>query len=43
MSQEEIVCDAGMVGMRRGWWGDDSRDVGGARAETKSVGDPSGS
>lgn len=41
-SQEETICDAGMVGMGRGWWGDDSRDVGGGRAEIKSVCDPSG-
>lgn len=42
-SQEETTRDAGGVGMRRGWWGDDSRDVGGGSAEIKSVCDPSGS
>lgn len=33
MSQEETTHD-GVVGMRRGWWGDESKDVGGGRAET---------
>lgn len=33
-SQEETTRDAGVVGMRRGWWGDESKDVGGGRAET---------
>lgn len=33
-SQEETTCDAGVVEMRRRWWGDESNDVGGGRAET---------
>lgn len=32
--QEETTCDGGVVGMRRGWWGDESKDVGRGRAET---------
>lgn len=34
VSQKETTCDGGVVEMRMGWWGDESKDVGGERAET---------
>lgn len=34
-SLEEITRD--VVGMRRGWWGDESKDVGGSKAEASRL------
>lgn len=37
VSQKETTCDDGVVEMRMGWWGDESKDVGRERSETRMV------